>query len=96
MSKYDLLNKTELSIDGILLENANLIQIARTVAEVLGIDRSDLLVTDVGAKISCSTFSKRGSIRKTSLAKKGNCCNPCPSCQACKCGKRQGLILGDC
>ena len=60
MSHYDLLNKTELSIDGILLENANLIQIADTVAEVLGIQRNDLLVTDVRGENLVVDILKRG------------------------------------
>jgi molybdenum cofactor synthesis domain-containing protein len=47
VAEYDLLNKTELSINGIQLENADLNQIANVVAGVLGIERNDLLVTDV-------------------------------------------------
>ena len=47
MDDFDLMGKTELSITGILLENANLPMIADAVARVLGLDRSELLVTDV-------------------------------------------------
>ena len=47
MSEFDLHGKTELSINGIYLDNADLNQIADTVADTLKIDRGDLLVTDV-------------------------------------------------
>jgi len=71
MSKYDLLDKTELSIDGILLENANLIQIAGTVAEVLGIDRSDLLVTDVRGENLVLDILKKGLDPENIVGKEG-------------------------
>jgi molybdenum cofactor synthesis domain-containing protein len=45
--EYDLLGKTELSIHGIVLENADLGEIADVVAAIIGVDRSDVLVTDV-------------------------------------------------
>lgn len=47
MAEYDLMGKTELSITGISLADANLLDIADTVARVLGLDRDELLVTDV-------------------------------------------------
>jgi molybdenum cofactor synthesis domain-containing protein len=47
MVDYDMLGKTELSIYGIILQNADLGQIADAVAKVLGLNRSDVLVTDV-------------------------------------------------
>lgn len=47
MVDYDLLGKTELSIHGIVLQNANLGEIADAVAAILGLSRSDVLVTDV-------------------------------------------------
>lgn len=47
MADYDLMGKTELSITGISLADANLLDIADTVARVLGLERSELLVTDV-------------------------------------------------
>jgi molybdenum cofactor synthesis domain-containing protein len=47
MVEYDLLGKSELSIHGIVLQNANLGGIAVAVAEVLGLSRDDVLVTDV-------------------------------------------------
>ena len=46
MQRYDLLRKTELRIDNILLENANLSDVAAYVAQVLGLDRSEVLVVD--------------------------------------------------
>lgn len=47
MVEYDLLGKTELSIHGIVLQEADLGRIADVVAEVLGLNRNDVLVTDV-------------------------------------------------
>lgn len=47
MVDYDMLGKTELSIHGIVLQNADLGGIADVVAEVLGFKRNDVLVTDV-------------------------------------------------
>jgi molybdenum cofactor synthesis domain-containing protein len=47
MVDYDMLGKTELSIHGINLQNADLGGIADVVANVLGLSRSDVLVTDV-------------------------------------------------
>lgn len=47
MVDYDMLGKTELSIHGIVLQNADLGAIADTVSRVLGLNRNDVLVTDV-------------------------------------------------
>lgn len=47
MVDYDMLGKTELSIHGIILQNADLSGVADVVAGVLGLNRSDVLVTDV-------------------------------------------------
>ena len=47
MAEFDLLRKTELRIQGIALQNANLNDIAAVVADMLGTDRSEVLVTDV-------------------------------------------------
>ena len=46
MPEYDLLSKTELRIENILLENANLSDVAARVAHVLNLDRSEVLVVD--------------------------------------------------
>lgn len=46
MDGYGLLRKTELEIRGIYLERANLSAIADAAAEVLGLKRRDVLVTD--------------------------------------------------
>lgn len=46
MSGYDLLRKTELKIDYIYLYNANLTIIAATAADVLGLERAEVLVVD--------------------------------------------------
>lgn len=47
MVEYDMLGKTELSIHGIILQDADLGGIADVVAQVLGLNRNDVLVTDV-------------------------------------------------
>jgi len=47
VAEFDLLRKTELRIEGIALQNANLNQIATVVADMLGIDGKEVLVTDV-------------------------------------------------
>ena len=46
MAKFDLLRKTELKIEKIVLKNANLNEIAAHVAEILGLNRSEVLVVD--------------------------------------------------
>jgi molybdenum cofactor synthesis domain-containing protein len=46
MAAYDLLHKTELKIEHIRLDNANLTDIAHGVAHVLGLEPSDVLVVD--------------------------------------------------
>jgi len=43
---YDLLRKTELRIENIRLQNANLTDIAHCVADVIDLDTSDILVVD--------------------------------------------------
>lgn len=47
MAEFDLLRKTELRIQGIAPRNANLNEIAAVVADMLGIDGKEVLVTDV-------------------------------------------------
>jgi len=46
MRKYDLLRKTELRVENIFLENANLSDVAAHAAHVLGLDKSEVLVVD--------------------------------------------------
>ena len=46
MKKHDLLTKTELKIEKISLHNANLTEIAAQAAEILGLDRNEVLVVD--------------------------------------------------
>jgi molybdenum cofactor synthesis domain-containing protein len=60
MVDYDLLGKTELSIHGIVLQNANLGEIADVVAETLGLSRSDVLVTDVRGEHLVLDILKKG------------------------------------
>ncbi|MGA2317185.1 MAG: molybdopterin-binding protein [Thermodesulfobacteriota bacterium] len=47
MAEFDLLRKTELRIEKVSLKNANLNQIACSVADTLKIERAGVLVTDV-------------------------------------------------
>lgn len=47
MVEFQTMGKTELSITGVTLESANLPEIARLIADVLAIEQSELLVTDV-------------------------------------------------
>jgi len=47
VAEFDLLRKTELRVDGISLQNANLNDIAAVVAEILGVRGEGILVTDV-------------------------------------------------
>lgn len=60
MVDYDMLGKTELSIHGIVLQNADLGRIADVVAEVLGLGRSDVLVTDVRGEYLVLDILKKG------------------------------------
>lgn len=60
MVDYDLLGKTELSIHGIVLQNANLGGIADAVAGILGLSRSDVLVTDVRGENLVLDILKKG------------------------------------
>jgi hypothetical protein len=46
IAKFDLLRKTELKIEKIVLKNANLNEIAAHVAEILDLNRSEVLVVD--------------------------------------------------
>jgi len=46
MDGYDLLEKTELRLENISLERVNLNEVARVVAEVLGMEPNEVLVTD--------------------------------------------------
>ena len=48
--KYDLLDKSELMINGIALSGTNLNEVAAAVADVLGLDPRDVLVIDVRDK----------------------------------------------
>lgn len=46
MAEFDLLQKTELRIERISLHGANLNDVASVVADILGMDREEVLVTD--------------------------------------------------
>jgi len=46
MNGFDLLRKTELKVENIHLSNANLSTIAATVADILGLERNEVIVVD--------------------------------------------------
>ena len=46
MAEFDLLQKTELRIEGLVLDGANLNDVAAVVAETIGLERDEVLVTD--------------------------------------------------
>jgi molybdenum cofactor synthesis domain-containing protein len=46
MKKHDLLRKTELKIEKIFLQNANLTDLAARTAEILGLEQNEVLVVD--------------------------------------------------
>ncbi len=60
MVDYALLGKTELSILGIVLQDADLGKIADAVADVLDLSRSDVLVTDVRGENLVLDILKKG------------------------------------
>lgn len=60
MTDYDLREKTELTIRGVVLERADLARVAAAVAEALGIGGGDLLVTDVQADHVVVDILRRG------------------------------------
>ena len=47
VAEYDLMDKTELTVRGISLRDTDLARVADAAAETLGIERRDVLVTDV-------------------------------------------------
>lgn len=59
MSEFHLLQKTELRIEHITMKNANLNDIAATVADVLGMDRKEILVTDAQNEVMTIDILKK-------------------------------------
>lgn len=60
MTDYDMFGKTELSIEGIVLHDADLGGIADAASAVLGLRRSDVLVTDVRGEHLVLDILKKG------------------------------------
>ncbi|MBW1887298.1 MAG: competence/damage-inducible protein A [Deltaproteobacteria bacterium] len=60
MADYDLLDKTELRLEPVTLENANLNHIAKAIAGVLGLKSNDVMVTDVRGETLTIDILKRG------------------------------------
>lgn len=69
MVEYDMMGKTELSITGLELADANLTEIADAVAAVLQIDRTELLVTDVRGDNLVLDILRRGLDAKNIVGK---------------------------
>ncbi len=69
MTEFDLLNKTELKINGMILQNANLHQIAAVVADILEIDPKEVLVTDVQDEHVVVDILRRGLNTRGIVAK---------------------------
>lgn len=69
MVEYDMMGKTELSITGLELADANLTEIADAVARILQIDRSELLVTDVRGDNLVLDILRRGLDAKNIVGK---------------------------
>lgn len=70
MAEYNLLDKTELSITDIHLEQVNLGEISEAVSKTLGIERQDLLVTDVRGGNLVLDILKRGIDPRNLVGKK--------------------------
>lgn len=70
MVEFDLLRKTELRIEKVMLQNANLSEIASTVARVLGIECDNLIVTDVQSDVMTIDILKGSIDAYNILAKK--------------------------
>ncbi|MBI4965759.1 MAG: competence/damage-inducible protein A [Desulfomonile tiedjei] len=70
MAEFDLLNKTELTVNGISLKNVNLDEIAHVAADTLNLERKDLLVTDVQGDNLVIDILKRGLDAHNIVAKK--------------------------
>lgn len=70
MAEFDLLRKTELRIERISLQNANLNEIAAIVADTLRIEPNSVLVTDVQSDTMTIDILKRSVDAYNILAKK--------------------------
>jgi molybdenum cofactor synthesis domain-containing protein len=70
VAEFCLLNKRELSIDGISLQNANLNEVSTVVGETLGVERSAILVTDVQGDTLVLDILKENINANQILAKK--------------------------
>ncbi|MEC9345901.1 MAG: molybdopterin-binding protein [Pseudomonadota bacterium] len=69
MVEYDMMGKTELSLTGLALADANLLDVADAVARVLVLDRSEILVTDVRGDNLVLDILRRGLDAKNIVGK---------------------------
>jgi molybdenum cofactor synthesis domain-containing protein len=70
LADYDLLDKTELRLEPVTLENANLNHIAKAIAGVLGLEGTDVMVTDVRSETLTIDILKRGVDAHNIIGKK--------------------------
>lgn len=70
MAEFDLLQKTELRIEHISMQNANLTDIAAAVADVLGIERDGVLVTDAQDDVMTIDILKKSLDARNIIGKK--------------------------
>ena len=70
LADYDLLDKTELRLEPVTLENANLNHIAEAIAGVLGLEGTDVMVTDVRSETLTIDILKRGVDAHNIIGKK--------------------------
>ncbi|WP_416899170.1 MAG: molybdopterin-binding protein [Minwuia sp.] len=69
MADYDMMGKTELSLHGLELADANLTHVADAVAKVLVLDRTEILVTDVRGDNLVLDILRRGIDAKNIVGK---------------------------
>ena len=71
MTQFDLLKKSELRIEGISLQSANLNEIASTVADVLELSEDEVLVTDLRRGVMTVDVLKQTVYPHSIIAKQG-------------------------
>ena len=79
----NLLEKTELWVNEITLENANLSDMADVVAEQLGLEKGKVLVVDVRPRHITFDVLERMSPRPESWVRSRRFCRHCPPCPGC-------------
>lgn len=70
----NLLEKTELWVSDVTLDQANLTEMAAAVARVLGLQEDKVMVVDDRHHISHLILQKKKCSKKTSWERKHSCC----------------------